>query len=182
MLYEVDSNCVSKLLFLLFLCVKDFVEQAKLYTDVSDHRRISLNALEELVHKQTKEIQSLKSELASEREQSAARVREASAELARVRAADEERVQQLRAEHERAALACTEQRAQSAAEVDTLRRKAEESEARASSLAEENRSYFNELQGLRRYVNDSLPTMQTIKDMTEERRTYEEQIVKARQR
>ena len=53
-----------------------------------------------------------------------------------------------------------------------------EKETKLKSLTDENRKYLNELENLRRYVNDSMPTIETIKEMTQERQKYEEQILK----
>ena len=53
-----------------------------------------------------------------------------------------------------------------------------EKETKLKHLTDENRKYLNELENLRRYVNDSMPTIETIKEMTQERQKYEEQILK----
>ena len=45
-----------------------------MYSEASEHRKISIHALEEVVQKQTREIQSLKSELINERESNAAKL------------------------------------------------------------------------------------------------------------
>jgi len=50
---------------ILFL---DFVEQAQLFTEATGHRQISISALEEIIHKQTREIQALKCDLHNEKE------------------------------------------------------------------------------------------------------------------
>lgn len=45
-----------------------------MYSEASEHRKISINALEEVCQKQTREIQSLKSDLINERESNAAKL------------------------------------------------------------------------------------------------------------
>jgi chromosome segregation ATPase len=53
-----------------------------------------------------------------------------------------------------------------------------ENRTQLQTLSDEKRKCMMELENLRQYVNDSLPTMQTIKEMTAERQKYEEQILK----
>ena len=45
-----------------------------MYSEASEHRKISINALEEVCQKQTREIQSLKSDLINERESNAVKL------------------------------------------------------------------------------------------------------------
>lgn len=55
-------------------------------------------------------------------------------------------------------------------------------ENKLSTQREENNKQLNELTKLRHYVNDSLPTMQTVKEMIAEREKFEEQILKVKER
>jgi hypothetical protein len=189
-----------------------------LYNDITDHRKISINALEEVIHKQTKEIQSLKADLVNEKETGLVRIneieakytsklRDLSKQLSDFEAAkaesdllSEKRVESLKKEYEglledqkKKVANLNEEKASLSNSVDHLKKQIEEfkeeknqssikSEAQFRKLAEENLKYLNELQNLRQYVNDSLPTMQTIKEMTLEREKYEEQILKIKHR
>jgi chromosome segregation ATPase len=56
----------------------------------------------------------------------------------------------------------------------------EENETKLKLLNEENRKYLVELNSLRTYVNDSLPTIQTVKEMGLERQKCDEQIQKVK--
>ena len=52
------------------------VEQAQLYTEATGHRQISISSLEEVIHKQTRELQQLKCDLLAEKEKNVTRVAE----------------------------------------------------------------------------------------------------------
>ncbi len=185
-----------------------------MYTDVTDHRKISINALEEVIHKQTKEIQSLKADLNNEKDAGltrindmeakyASKIKELSKQVTDLEAGKVEsdflhgkQIESLKKEHEglindqKSIIASVnEEKSGLSNEVAQLKKQIDElkeekiqssskSEAQFRKLAEENLKYLNELQNLRQYVNDSLPTMQTIKEMTLEREKYEEQILK----
>jgi coiled-coil alpha-helical rod protein 1 len=66
--------------------------------------------------------------------------------------------------------------------IDELRKEKceliEENRIKTQTLEQENQNYLNDLQNLRNYVNDSMPTIETIKEMTKEREQYEQQILK----
>lgn len=194
------------------------MEQTQLYTEVSEHRKISISALEEVIHKQTKEIQQLKYDLLAEKEanlvklnelekKSDERVNELSAKLTdtssqhqRMCADYEAALDKLKRENE----ALKSERSADVArltqqnelhvqsydrQIDELQsrlndlkrdkeRYVEESELKLKSIVAENQKLTAELNQLRTYVNDSMPTIQTVRDMTAEREKYEEQILK----
>jgi len=49
-------------------------------------------------------------------------------------------------------------------------------ELKIKQLSDENSKYLNELQSLRNYVNDSMPTIDTVKQMNKEKEKFNEQI------
>lgn len=163
-----------------------------MYSEASEHRKISISALEEVILKQTREIQGLKSDLANERDSTSARTaswerrvhelneRAESAERARKQAADEtsrvaSEFEKYRAEKERE---LGELRSRCDELRDEKTRVVEEAEGRVRAAGEEARRLGGELAQLRIYVNESMPTVETVREMSEERQRCEAELVR----
>ncbi|CAF0853387.1 unnamed protein product [Brachionus calyciflorus] len=147
---------------------KDFIEQAQLYTEVSEHRKISITALEELVHKQTKEIQNLKTELQNEKEKNSNHVQNLDNNY-------KQQIQDLTEENrllsngkkdlelelknllnENSNLKCLNEKI-------TL-----EKDHEIENLLVKNEKITLELNNLKAYVENSMPTIQTANKMNDE--------------
>ena len=57
-----------------------------------------------------------------------------------------------------------------------------EKDEQIHKLTDENIKFLNELENLRRYVNDSMPTIETVKEMKKERKQLEDDLAKSKSR
>jgi coiled-coil alpha-helical rod protein 1 len=58
----------------------------------------------------------------------------------------------------------------------------EEKDEQIRKLTDENIKYLNELENLRRYVNDSMPTIETVKEMKKQHKQLEDDLAKSKSR
>lgn len=179
---------------------RDFIEQAQLYTEVSDHRKISITALEELIHKQTKEIQNLKINLNSEKENNlnttqileskynqqiaslTKQLNEANHQLALNQKDSEQKIENLKAENKNITDSYRDEMALLRSNYDLMKsengRLLSEKDSLIEKLTTTNQKISLELENLKNYVQNSMPTIQTVKEMTAERQGYENEILK----
>ncbi|RMZ94020.1 coiled-coil alpha-helical rod 1 isoform X1, partial [Brachionus plicatilis] len=179
---------------------KDFIEQAQLYTEVSEHRKISITALEDLIHKQTKEIQNLKSELNCEKENSLIRnnsleskynqqiamlteqLAEANKQLTTEQKDSEQKIQVLKSENKSITDSFRNEIATLRSNYDSLKSESDRllsvKDSEIEKLSLNNQKISLELDNLKNYVQNSMPTIETVKEMTDERQLYENEIFK----
>lgn len=195
---------------------KEFVENAKLYTEASGHRQISITALEELIHKQTCELQDMKSQLFIQKEENVAKLKANDTEwthkqnelLTKLNHADLERRQMIESHEKLITKMQTEydannlnndEKIQSLThenhqlyekynrEVKELTKTIEDltlkhikddaiSAEEIKSLKNDNSKYVTELQNLKNYVNNSMPTIETVKELTKEKEKFDGEI------
>ena len=179
---------------------RDFIEQAQLYTEVSDHRKISITALEELIHKQTKEIQNLKVNLNLEKENNlnktqimeskhnqeiavlTKQLNEANHQLALNQKDSEQKIENLKAENKYITESYREEMATLRSNYDSLKsendRLMSEKDSLIEKLTSTNQKISLELDNLKNYVQNSMPTIQTVKEMTQDRQGLENEILR----
>lgn len=185
------------------------MDQAKLYSDASGHRQISITALEDIIHKQTREIQTLKSELTIQQEANVEKLKASESEwthkqneaLTKLNEANQERRKlsedyekssakfqadseaTYRKQEEKIQLLTNENKKLTDSydkEVAQLKRTIEElklnhikensaKEEQLKLLKGENASVVSELQNLKNYVNNSMPTIETVKEVNKEK-------------
>ena len=194
------------------------MEQAQLYAEASGHRQISITALEEIIHKQTREIQTLKCDLLDEKEAHSNQLKEKESRwfekhnelLTKLNEADLERRKQsdlnemaadkLKQQHEslisqqneqiknltreKQALADTYEKETSTLRsvVDQLKldnlKNNELKELEIKQLTNENQRYLSELESVKNYVNNSMPTIETVKEMKKDQEKWELETLK----
>lgn len=172
------------------------MEQAQLYSDNSTSKMASISALEQIILKQTREIQLLRDELESERAASGARTaswEKRTVELSETASLAETRRKQAQADSERIGVEFDKYREEKEREAADLRERIEqlrvekqsavaEAEVRVREAGEEARRLSVELGQLRLYVNESMPTVQTVREMSEDMQKCEAEIVRLKVR
>lgn len=179
---------------------KDFVEQAQLYTEVTEHRKISITALEELIHKQTKEIQNLKIELNSEKESNLNRTQtleskynqkiadlseqlnNANKQLVLNQKDSEQQIEALKSENKGIGDSYRNEIATLRSNYDSFKSESDrilsDKDSLIQKLTSNNQKITLELDNLKNYVQNSMPTIETVKEMSQERELFENEIVK----
>lgn len=196
----------------------DFVEQAQLYSEASGHRKISITALEDIIHKQTREIQSLKSDLLTEKENSSNRFKSIETEwiqkkndsIAQLNNADLERkkiiekyentilktqndhelinkkqlekIDSLTAENRMIKECYDKEIVELKKTADSFNSiqlvEASEKDEQIKFLTIKNQKYETELENLKNYVNNSMPTIETVKEKNKEIEVLNKEIQK----
>lgn len=150
---------------------KDFVEQAQLYSEVTEHRKISMSALEEIIHKQTREIQTLKCDLTNEKESNQQLEQKLQQALSESEKKLKEQSKQTDSLNEQLKIALNEKQNV----METFNKEIESLKESLNKLSLEKQIVCDENKNLRNYIQNSMPT---IKEMTEDRQTYEQEILK----
>jgi chromosome segregation ATPase len=196
---------------------RDFVEQAKLCTEISSgHRQISVTTLEEIIHKQALEIQSLKVELSNEKSSHSKKLSDFEVKLStqssELQSRDkdmrklsdnyESKLSEMRTQHEHNLQEKSKRVLDLSAEISELKEKYEQQVAQLRStidslsqekisileekdlkirqVSEEFKRNSCELENLRSYINESMPTIDKCAHVTQEKLRVEEMLAKER--